>query len=190
MTFYIVITVISAVALTADMILRYMENMRSFGMDEPLHNIKGKIIPVEEFLPNDLTMLCVSALTLGVVGIILKLFDINGLVAFPCALLSGSLMNFLIVHFIKPYIGRASHKALTKDIDISGEKAVCTEKIEKDGYGRIKLIYKEKDYYFDAVSANETDIHKGERVYILYHEDNVCSVEKETEIISDEYFKI
>lgn len=189
MAFYIVITVISAVSLTADMILRYMEKIRSFGMEEPIHNIKGRIIPVEEFIPNDLTMLSVSALTLGVVGIILKLFDLSGFVAFPCALLSGSLANFLIVHFIKPYIGRATKKSLTKDVDISGEGAVCVEKIEKDGYGKIKLSYKNKDYFFDALSANETEILSGERVYILYREDNVCFVEKETEIISDEYFK-
>lgn len=189
MAFYIVITVISAVSFTADMILRYMEKIRAFGVEEPLHNIKGKIIPVEEFIPNSLTMLSVSALTLGVTGIILKLLNLSGFIAFPCALLSGSLMNFLIVHFIKPYIDAVTHKSLTKDIDISGENAVCTERIEKDGYGRIRLSYKKKDYYFDAVSANETEIKKDERVYILYREDNVCFVEKEAEIISDEYFK-
>lgn len=189
MAFYIVITVISAVALTADMILRYMEKIRSFGIEEPLHNIKGKIIPVEEFIPNDITMLSVSALTMGIVGILLKLLNLSPFAAFPCAVLSGSLANFLIVHFIKPYIGRLTRKNLTKDVDISGEKAVCTEKIEKDGYGRIKLSYKNKEYFFDAVSANETEIQKDEKVYILYKEDNLCFVEKETEIISDEYFK-
>lgn len=189
MTFYIVITVISAVSLTTDMILRYMENIRSFGMEEPFHNIKGKIIPVEEFIPNSLTMLSVSTLTVGVVGIILKLFDLSAFVTFPCALLSGSLMNFLIIHFIKPFIGRATKISLTKNDDISGKEAYCTERIEKDGYGKIRLSYKNKNYYFDAVSANETEILKDEKVYILYREDNVCFVEKETEIISDEYFK-
>lgn len=189
MAFYIVITVISAVALTADMILRYMEKIRSFGIEEPLHNIKGKIIPVEEFIPNSITMLSVSALSMGIVGIILKLIGLDALVTFPCAVLSGSMTNFLIVHFINPYIGRLTRNSLTKDEDISGETAVCLEKIEKDGYGRIKLSYKNKDYFFDAVSANETEIQKNEKVYILYKEDNVCFVEKDTEIISDEYFK-
>ena len=144
MAFYIVITVISAVALTADMILRYMEKIRSFGIEEPLHNIKGKRIPVEEFIPNDITMLSVSALTMGIVGILLKLLNLSPFAAFPCPVLSGSLANFLIVYFIKPYIGRLTRKNLTKDEEMSGEKAECAEKIEKDGCDRIERSYKNK----------------------------------------------
>ena len=40
MTFYIVVTVVSVIAFGTDMVLRYMEKIRSFGMEQKLHNIK------------------------------------------------------------------------------------------------------------------------------------------------------
>ena len=40
MEFYIIVTVVCVTAFTADMILRYMEKIRSFGMETRLHNIK------------------------------------------------------------------------------------------------------------------------------------------------------
>ncbi len=189
MIFYVVITVVSAVTFTADMILRYMEKIRSFGSEEPFHNIKGKIVPVEDFIPNNFTMLSVFFMFFGAIGITLKALGINGLIVFPCAVLTGAIANFLITHFLLPFIDRNKKDALTEKDDISGLEAFCTEKIEAEGYGKIRLEFKGRTYNFDALSANETDIAVNEKVYILYRQDNVCFVEKETEIISDEYFK-
>ena len=52
MIFYVMVTIVSAVAFTIDIILRYMEKIRSFGMESRLHNIKGRIIPTEDFIPH------------------------------------------------------------------------------------------------------------------------------------------
>lgn len=189
MIFYIIVTVVAVVSFTADMILRYMEKIRSFGSEEPFHNIKGKIVPVEDFIPNNFTMLSVFFIFFGALGITLKALGINSLIIIPCAVLTGAIANFLITHFLLPFIDRNRKDTLTAKDDISGLEAICTEKIEAEGYGRIRLQFKGRTYTFDALSANETDINANEKVYILHREDNVCFVEKESEIISDEYFK-
>ncbi len=189
MIFYVIITVVAAVTFTADMILRYMEKIRSFGSEEPFHNIKGKIVPVEDFIPNNFTMLAVFFIVFGAVGIIFKALGLHSLITFPCAVLSGAIANFIIIHFLLPLIERNSKNALSEKEDISGYEAFCTEKIEAEGYGRISFDFKGRTYTFDALSANGTDIAVKEKVFILYRQDNVCFVEKESEIISDEYFK-
>lgn len=182
MTFYIVVTVICATAFTADMILRYMEKIRSFGMEERLHNIKGDLIPIEDFIPHNLTMITVFGMALGVFGIVMKSFEINGLVAFPCSVAFGCIVNYTVMHIIKPFFRSVSGNTLSEKEDISGTEAVCTELITEAGYGTIELEYKKQKYAFNALSVNGTDIEKGEKVYILYREDGVCFVEKTSEI--------
>lgn len=51
MPFYVVVTVVSAVTLTADMILRYMEKIGSFGLERRFHRLHGKTIPIEDLFP-------------------------------------------------------------------------------------------------------------------------------------------
>lgn len=183
MTFYIVVTVVSVVAFTTDMVLRYMEKIRSFGMEERLHNIKGKTIPIEDFIPYNITMLTVFGMSMGVFGIFLKLLDIHPFVSFPISVMFGCIVNFTVMHFIKPFFIGISGDILSDSTDISGYEGVCIERIGGDDYGRVEITYKEKKYDFDAVSANETDIEKGEKVYVVHREDALCFVEKQSEVL-------
>ncbi len=182
MTFYVVVTVVCVTAFAADMILRYMEKIRSFGMEERLHNIKGRTIPIEDLIPHNITMLTIFGTAFGAFGIVSKLFGIHGFVSFPASIAFGCIVNFTVMHFIKPFFVGISGDELNDRTDIGGMPAVCIERIGGDDYGRIELVYNGRKYDFDAVSANDTDIEKGEAVYVLYREDSLCFVEKQSEI--------
>lgn len=183
MEFYVVVLVLSVTSFTADMILRYMEKIRSFGMEERLHNIKGNTIPIEDFIPHNITMLTVFGMSLGVFGIFMKLLDINAFVSFPCSLAFACIVNFTVMHFLKPFVASVTGDELSDDTDLSGMDAVCTQRIPGDDYGRIRVEYNGKHYEFDAISENETDIEKDDPVLILYREDNMCVVEKQSEVL-------
>ena len=182
MTFYILVTVVCVTAFTTDMVLRYMEKIRSFGMEERLHNIKGKTIPIEDFVPHNITMLTVFGTAMGVFGIFTKLIDLHPFVGFPVSVAFGCLVNFTVMHFIKPFVASVTGEELAADTDISGTGGICTQSIPADDYGTIRIEWHGKHYEFDAISENETDIPKDEPIVVLYHEDGMCVVEKQSEI--------
>ncbi len=183
MTFYIVVTVVSVIAFGADMVLRYMEKIRSFGMERRLHNIRGKIIPIEDLIPHNITMLTVYFSAFGIFGIFLKAVGFHAFVSFPLCLAFGCMVNFTVMHLIKPFFEGFSGDILDDDTDLSGYEAVCTQRIGGDDYGRIGLTYAGRKYEFDAISENETDIGTGDAVYVLYREGGVCVVEKQSEVL-------
>ena len=102
---------------------------------------------------------------------------------FPLCLAFGCAVNFTVMHFIKPFFESISGDILDDDTDISGYEAVCTQSIAGDDYGRVELTYAGRKYEFDAISENETDIGVGDAVYVLYREDGVCVVEKQSEVL-------
>lgn len=179
MIFYIFVASVSVIALMADMILRYMEKIRSFGMEGRIHNIKGKIIPVEDFIPHNMTLVSLFFVAFGTVGILLKLLSLNGLIVFPICVISGMLTNFTAVRILK----RIRIKPLPRNADFSGIICICTETVKGDGYGSVSFTYEEQDYVLPALSENETDIIKGEKAVIILINEGVCIVEKESEIL-------
>ncbi len=183
MTFYVALTVVCFVAFMADMVLRYMEKIRSFGMEERLHNIKGRTIPVEDFIPHNITMVTVFGTAMGVCGILLKLLAMHPFISFPITVMAGSLTNFTVMHFIKPLLTHGEGDELPRSADLSRCSAVCTEDIPGDGYGRITVTYKGGKYEFEAISEYESDIPAGEPVVVLYREEQFCVVEKRTELL-------
>ncbi len=180
MIFYISAAVVGAVTLTADMILRYMEKIKSFGMEARFHSIRGKTIPIEDFIPHNFTMAAVFLMTLGVTGFFLKLLELNGLIAFPVSVMSGAMMNFLIMHFLYPRLIRCP---IPKDADLSECEAVCTQRMDAEDYGSVRVEWNGARYDFPAVPANENEIEQGDPVVILYREDGLCFVEKPERIV-------
>lgn len=179
MIFYVMAAIVSTVAFTIDIILRYMEKIRSFGMESRLHNIKGKIIPTEDFIPHNITLLCLFFMALGTAGILLTLLGINALVSFPVSVMCGMFMNFAVVRILR----KVRSKPIPRDEDLSGTEAVCTSPIDGDGYGEIEFLYNNRKYTRPALSENETDIKKGERVLIIMMNEDLCFVEKPDEVI-------
>ncbi len=179
MIFYVMVTIVSVVAFTIDIILRYMEKIRSFGMESRLHDIKGRIIPTEDFIPHNITLLCLFFMALGVSGILMTLLQVNALVSFPVGVMCGMFTNFAVVRILR----KARSKPIPKTEDLSGTEAVCTEDIDGDGYGEIEFLYKNRRYTRPALSENETDIKKGEKVLIIMMNEGLCFVEKPDEVI-------
>lgn len=179
MTFYIAVTVIAAVTFTVDLILRYMEKIRSFGMEERIHNIKGKIIPIEDFIPHNLTLAALFFMAFGTVGILLKLIPLNGLISFPVCIMCGMFINFAAVRLLR----KIRSKPLPKNADLSGTEAICTETIQGDGYGSVAFKYEGRSYTLPAVSENETDIRRGEKAVIILINEGVCFVERDDEVV-------
>ncbi len=179
MIFYVMVTIVSTVAFTIDIILRYMEKIRSFGMESRLHNIKGKIIPVEDFIPHNITLLCLFFMALGTAGILLTLLQINALISFPVSFMCGMFMNFAVVRILR----KVRNRPIPKSEDLSGTEATCTADIDGDDYGEIEFLYKNCKYTRPALSENETDIKKGEKVLIIMMNEDLCFVEKPDEVI-------
>ncbi len=179
MIFYTAVTIVSTVAFTIDLLLRITEKIRSFGMEERIHNIKGKTIPVEDFIPYNLTLAEIFLMAFGTAGILLKLIPINGLVAFPICVMCGMFANFITVRILK----KIRSKPLPKSIDLSGSEAVCTQTIQGDGYGEVEIKYEGRSYLLPALSENETDILKGETAMVILINDGVCIVERQSEIL-------
>lgn len=173
MIFYICIAVVAVCGFTADMILRYMEKIRSFGMETRLHNIKGKTIPIEDFIPYNITLLAVFFSAFGIAGTLMKLLELNGFVTFPAAVMCGMFANFFAVRLVR----KMRVKPIPKNEDLSGCDAVCTEDIPADGYGAVRVTWNGRKYTFPAVPANENEIKAGEKVVILYRSDGVCFAE-------------
>ena len=180
MNFYIIVTIVSTVTFTTDLILRYMEKIRSFGMEERIHNIKGKIIPIEDFIPHNLTLAALFFMAFGAVGILLKLLDLNGLVVFPICVMCGMFANFFAARILKRI---RRNPPIPKTADLSGISALCIEKIAGDGYGTVEFTYEGRKYTLPALSENETDIEKDETAVIILVNEGVCIVEREDEVI-------
>ncbi len=179
MIFYIAVTVVSTVTFTVDLILRYMEKIRSFGLEGRIHNIKGKLIPVEDFIPHNLTLAALFFMAFGTVGILLKLPGLNGLIVFPVCVMCGMFTNFAAVNILR----KIRSKPLPKNVDLSGTQVTCTETIQTDGYGAVEFVFNGQRYSFPAISENETTIRKGETAVIILINDGVCIVERENEIM-------
>ncbi len=179
MNFYVAVAIVSTVAFTIDLLLRVTEKIRSFGMEERIHNIKGRIIPIEDFIPHNLTLVSVFFMSLGTAGILLKLIPLNGLVCFPVCVMCGMFANFAVVRILR----KIRTKPLPKDADLSGTEAVCTQTIQGDGYGEVMFSFEGRSYTFPALSENETDIIKGETAVIILINEGVCIVEKQSEML-------
>lgn len=178
---YLAIAVVSAVAFAADMILRYMEKIKGFGLEKELFAFRGKTIPIENFFPHSLTMIFAFCFALGLCGLVMELMSFGWYISLPCGVICAMLVSFLSTA-VKARVRRAKKEALPKKFDFSGKEAVVTDFIAGDGWGKVKLVYNDADYIFNAVSANETDIDEGEKVTVVLENDGMLFVERDDEV--------
>lgn len=181
---FVFLLVLSGTALAADIILRFVHSIGRFGLDKKFALIKGKTIPVEQFLPDTLSKFIAFVFSFSASALI---FALPGLPWYVCTLfgaLTAMLVNFITVHFLFPARDRANGQALPSRHFKAGDKVVVSERIPGDGYGKIYIVYKKRGYEFPALSANETDIEKDSEALIVTEQDGVFWVETETEIYS------
>lgn len=183
--FFLVLLVVSFVALAAELIMRSAYKIENFGVDRHWLNFHGKTIPFEDFFPHNVSELLIFILSFSAFGLILSALAMPGIGSVFCGLIFGGLAMYAKKHFFyNIYIGVKGERLPKNKPDVD-DRAVCAEEIVGGGYGSIEFIYKGRRYVLPAMSANETDIEAGEEVTVVHREQGICWVERISEELSE-----
>lgn len=177
--FYLICAIFGGLALAAALIILFVFEIK---IGKRCFNKKGKTIPVEEFLPHSVYSMLFWLTNFGLCGIFFEKLGIGWYLNIIFAMSYGFIVNFIIVHFIKPFIMDIVYGKLPNGDDISGMEGVCIDSISGDGYGKIEVSVGGNGHILNAISANATDIDEGEQVTIITQEEGVCFVQKSSEI--------
>lgn len=179
--FYLIITVVSATALAVDIFLRFVEKVGNFGIDKRFFMFTSKTIPMQDFFPHSVSFFIADGLVFGASGLFFEILGI-GYFSILCAFMCACGLNFCVYHLFFPMTDKLNGQTVPKGENIIGKKAVCTEFISGDGYGKVRFTYKSKRTEKNAVSFNDTDIAAGDIVYIMAEENDAWFVVKEDEL--------
>ena len=182
---YLILLVLSFMALTAEVITRSAHGVKNFGLDRRWFSFHGSTIPIEDFFPHDVTETLIFILSLSVSGLIQIALGMPDVLTVFCGIIFAMLVIFGIKHLAIPFAEKVKGDALPKDKPDADDNAICTQRIAGDDYGEIEFIYKGKGYRFPAMSANGTDIEDGEEVTVVHKEDGMCWVEKVAEELAE-----
>jgi len=166
--FYFVLSVISAAAFTADMILRYMEKIKSFDYEKPLFKLKKRTVPIDKFLPQNLTMLIVFVLVMSVTGALYTLLGMDWFLSLLCGISGGSFACFIIRHVIMNTVAYAKGHKLPKGEDAAGLDGYAAEDIEAGGCGKAILFFEDREYEATAANSGRVDLAKFDKITALY----------------------
>ena len=183
--FYLIVLIVSSVAFFADLILRYVEKIKSFDVDKKFFSIKSDTVPIEKFFPENLTMLIFSIIVSSATASLADLAGISWYLSLPCGIAGG-----LVVCFAVQYIFRAVFDAVSGNLLPRGEKAAglngtCVETIdEHEEWGKVCFSYKNREFTVNAGSVTGSAVQKGEKVTAVYEQDGFYFV-----IIPEEVYK-
>lgn len=186
MVFFLVVLVISGVATAAELVLRCTMKIKNFAHGDDWIKFKGKTIPIEDFLPENVFPLIIFLFAFSAAGMILDALGIPFVIAIFCGIIFAALFNYMRKHFFKKLYLKLRGEFLPKNKPDTGDKARCSQDILNGGYGEIEFVYKNRSWFFPAMSANETDILKGEETTVVYKEQGICWVEKPEEELSED----
>ncbi|MBD5082022.1 MAG: hypothetical protein HDT44_09710 [Ruminococcaceae bacterium] len=184
--FCIILLIFSAVGLTAEIVLRSVLKIKNFGLEKRFFDFHGSDIPAEDFIPHDIFDCLIFAFSFAVLGLILNALTMPWMLTVFCGLIFGCLVLFGRIHWFYGIVMLVKRQKLPKDRPDVDDKAICSKRIDGDGYGEILYEYKGRKYAVNAVSANETDIDEGEKVTVVHKEEGFCFVEREDEEIVNE----
>ncbi len=143
---------------------------------------KCKTVPLEQFVPQSIYGYAAFTLSFGLIGLALLPLNLPWYMTVPVDICFSMIVNFIGAHFLAPlFIDFFSGREPNAD-ELSGLKAVASERIEGDGYGRVRVKYGDRSFYYDAVSVYHTDIEKNETVDVVLCENKLLFVQKENEI--------
>ena len=183
--FYVILLVLSFMALTSELITRSAHGVKNFGLDRRWLDFHGSTIPIEDFFPHDVTETLITLLSLSVSGLIFQAMGMPGIASAFCGIIFAMLVNYGIKHIALPLAQKAKGTALPEAKPDVNDTALCTQRIAGDDYGEIEFAYKGKGYRFPAMSANETDIEEGEKVTVVHKEQGIVWVEKVDEELAE-----
>lgn len=184
--FCIIFLILSAVALTAEIIMRSVLKTKNFGVEKRWLCFHGKTIPAEDFLPHDIFETLIFIFSFSLPGLILDIVSMPVIGTLFCSLCFGALVLFGRKHFVSNLIIALKGEKLPSDRPDVGDRGICRESIYGDNYGRITFEYKGREYSINALSANETDIEMNEEVIVVHKEEGVCWVERIDEELMEE----
>ncbi len=184
--FCIILLVVSLVSLIIEIILRYVLGIKNYGLEKRFFDFHSSTIPIEDFLPHDVFDILIFAFSFSVLGLILTAATMPWMLTILCGLIFGCLVLYGRIHLFDKAVVFFKGERLPKDRPNVDDKAICSKRIDGDGYGEIAFEYKGRKYFVNAVSANETDIEEGEIVTVVHKEEGVCFVEREDEEIINE----
>lgn len=184
--FCIIFLILSAVALTAEIIMRSVLKTKNFGVEKRWLCFHGKTIPAEDFLPHDIFETLIFIFSFSLLGLILDIVSMPVIGTLFCSLCFGALVLFGRKHFVSDLIIALKGEKLPSDRPDIGDRGICRESIYGDNYGRITFEYKGREYSINALSANETDIEMNEEVIVVHKEEGVCWVERIDEELMEE----
>lgn len=165
---YFVLSVVSSAAFAADMILRYMEKIKSFDYEKRLFNLKSGIIPAEKFLPENLTMLIVVVMTASVSGAIYTVMGMNWCLSLFCAVAGGMTVCFLIQHIGRNAVDSAKGRKLPKGEAAAGLDGYCVNAVAAGDWGLAVLFYNDREYKVRVAVLGEGDVSGDEKITALY----------------------
>lgn len=186
--FYITIAVISGVGLIFDVILRYTEKIKSFGLEKKLFKFEGKTIPAEKLLPQNITMLLAYFLTAGITGILFETLGVVWFLSLPCALFSGCLFCFFVQYPLVLAVKKFKKLEMPRNLEASGIEGYLTNPITASEYGTVKFTWRGEVFEAPAFSANETELPEFEKVIIILEENGCYCVEGLAEVYTNLQF--
>jgi len=169
--FYFVLSVVSAAAFVADMILRYMEKIKSFDYEKPLFKFKSGTapsVPIYKFLPENLTMLIVFVMTMSATGALYTILGMDWFLSLLCGVSGGATVCFIIQYLIGNAIDSAKGRRLPKGEDASGLDGYAAEDIEAGGCGKAVFSYNDREYEARAANSGQIDLAKFDKITALY----------------------
>ncbi|MCL1832019.1 MAG: hypothetical protein FWG45_03800 [Oscillospiraceae bacterium] len=187
---YIALLVLSAIGLAADVVLRYVEKIKCFGLEGKLFKKTYDTIPLEKLLPENVTMLLITVMTAAAAGVIVNALGVPWYVSPFCAVSSGLILCFAVQYYAVNAIDAVRGNALPKGEAAAGLNGYCTVAFD-EGFGKVMLAHKEREFEVNAGLVKETgegenpeksQIEQHDRIIALYESDGYYFVVKIGEI--------
>jgi hypothetical protein len=188
-TLYLIFFIVSATGFTADIILRYVEKIKSFGVTEMprLPEKFSATVPLGKLLPESFTMLLLMIMAGSAAGSLMTLARLPWFLSLPCSFASGFMLCFFLQYYVDNAFNALLKNNLPKGEDASGLDGFCTVEFV-DGFGKVKLFHKDREFEVNAgISADENsenppEIAVYDKVAVLYESGGFYFVAKPGDI--------
>jgi hypothetical protein len=179
---YLIVTILAAALLAADVILRYMEKIKGFNLEQKLFKFKGGTIPAEKFFPQSPTMTLGCFLVIGAAGMIFERVGFRWYFSLPFSVMTAMFFCFALQYSAKSKLDELTNKNAPAGDVPAGVQGFAYEEILGDNYGLIEFEYNDSVFRVPAVSVNSTTIPKFEKVIILFEEGGCYFVQSIKEV--------
>jgi membrane protein implicated in regulation of membrane protease activity len=168
--FYYIILIVSVFGFIADLVLRYTVKIKSFDFHRRLFEFKNgdPIVPVNKFLPDNLTMLLFTLIITSMAGVLFSFAGLAWFLSFPFSAAGGLTACFVVQYLWKNAADSVKKNNLPKGEDAAGLDGYCAEDIPIGEWGKVRLFHKDREFEAKGACAGETPLEKGDKVVAAY----------------------